>query len=551
MALSISCSERDIVSSNSSKRVVNRDDTSSHPKGLYAILGGGLVVRLLLAWAPVAWLLETILPDDAFYYFTIARNISRGGAPSFDGVNLTNGFHPLWTAVLLPIFSSISDRLVAIHAALTICALLDTLSIALVFELARRVGAAKSIALLAAAAYAFSPVVTTTAGGMNGLETGLNSFVILVYLLSYVDLVQKRRIELAGALYLGAVAGLLLLARTDNVVLLGVTSLHLLFTVESRSRRRLLAAVPVVLAITAPWLLWSQLQFGSFVQSSGRSIAFFSREYFTQSAWGLGDYARWIGENLLRLAHYFPIPVLSSFSDPMLGGALAFAVVIVLAWWLRLWQRESWRNASPIAIEVALVIAVTFLLYITTQTVRTVVMRTWYYAPFVPVGYALLAGVLSSHIERFRSAPLWKPALLVLALGYIWASSGLIGISGGGRDLARYRLALHINAEGTKGVIGAWNAGVLGYVVEGARVVDLDGVVNNSIIPHIRAHRLGDYCRESGINYLADDLGSMRVWSGYWSEDSTSIIDLVQPLYDIPLSDARDTLRFGTILIHY
>ncbi len=36
------------------------------------------------------------LAPDAFYYFTVARNISRLGSISFDQEHPTNGFHPLW-----------------------------------------------------------------------------------------------------------------------------------------------------------------------------------------------------------------------------------------------------------------------------------------------------------------------------------------------------------------------------------------------------------------------------------------------------------------------
>lgn len=38
--------------------------------------------------------------DDAFFYFQIARNIAETGRASFDGTDLTNGFHPLWMGLL-------------------------------------------------------------------------------------------------------------------------------------------------------------------------------------------------------------------------------------------------------------------------------------------------------------------------------------------------------------------------------------------------------------------------------------------------------------------
>ena len=37
--------------------------------------------------------------DDAYYYFKVAQNISEGHGSTFDGINLTNGYHPLWMLV--------------------------------------------------------------------------------------------------------------------------------------------------------------------------------------------------------------------------------------------------------------------------------------------------------------------------------------------------------------------------------------------------------------------------------------------------------------------
>src|SRR5262245_7754188 len=45
-----------------------------------------------------------LLPDDAFYYFQVARHASLGNSLSFDGVHPTHGFHPLWAWVLIPLY---------------------------------------------------------------------------------------------------------------------------------------------------------------------------------------------------------------------------------------------------------------------------------------------------------------------------------------------------------------------------------------------------------------------------------------------------------------
>ena len=51
---------------------------------------------VLVRWGPAPF---TVTFDDAYYYFAIARHLAEGHGSSFDGINLTNGYHPLWLAV--------------------------------------------------------------------------------------------------------------------------------------------------------------------------------------------------------------------------------------------------------------------------------------------------------------------------------------------------------------------------------------------------------------------------------------------------------------------
>src|ERR1700691_5333604 len=42
-----------------------------------------------------------LFSDDAYYYFVVARRLVQTGRSSFDGFTLTNGYHPLWMALLV------------------------------------------------------------------------------------------------------------------------------------------------------------------------------------------------------------------------------------------------------------------------------------------------------------------------------------------------------------------------------------------------------------------------------------------------------------------
>ena len=62
-----------------------------------AACAGILAVALLL----LGVFPNAVFEDDAYFYFQIARNILVHGASSFDGLTLTNGYHPLWMGVLV------------------------------------------------------------------------------------------------------------------------------------------------------------------------------------------------------------------------------------------------------------------------------------------------------------------------------------------------------------------------------------------------------------------------------------------------------------------
>ena len=61
---------------------------------------GGVYVSV----APANSLMRWYNIDDAFYYYKVAQNVLAGHGFTFDQINLTNGFHPLWMVVCLGVF---------------------------------------------------------------------------------------------------------------------------------------------------------------------------------------------------------------------------------------------------------------------------------------------------------------------------------------------------------------------------------------------------------------------------------------------------------------
>ena len=73
----------------------------------------GLV--LIIAWNEGPFALTF---DDAYYYFGIARNVAEGHGSTFDRLNSTNGYHPLWLALAVPFYAAGLDGMAAVRALL-------------------------------------------------------------------------------------------------------------------------------------------------------------------------------------------------------------------------------------------------------------------------------------------------------------------------------------------------------------------------------------------------------------------------------------------------
>ena len=185
-----------------------------------ALLAGptllGLGLRLSWVIGDLDELLRYATSDDAYYYFEIARRVASGAPPSLDGETATNGFHPLWLALLVPVQWLVREGELALRLGLALGAALGAGSIALLQRSVARVTASPAAAVFAATLYAVHPTAITES--VNGLETALAVFttawLVDRFLAATMDPPSRR-----SALWLGVAGAAALLARTDAVFL--------------------------------------------------------------------------------------------------------------------------------------------------------------------------------------------------------------------------------------------------------------------------------------------------------------------------------------------
>ncbi len=164
--------------------------------------------------ADLPWLIAR-MPDDAFYYIRIGQNLARGNGSTFDGVHLTNGFHPLWEAVCTLCAVIIPSGTGLIRLVLLVGLAFAAAAAVLLVRLAARVVGTPG-ALFAAIVALHGPVPLSAQ--VNGMEGA-----VVVFALAVVATVLRRCLDRDGAdVWLGVAGAVLVLARLDLILVVWI-----------------------------------------------------------------------------------------------------------------------------------------------------------------------------------------------------------------------------------------------------------------------------------------------------------------------------------------
>ncbi len=500
-----------------------RDDAVSPPDRaarLVLTLGLALGFAVMTAWAflPVSTLLNWI-PDDSFYYFQPASLMARGYIPSFDGVNVGTGFHPLWMLLLIPVFrlKEVNADL-PVHLALTLSAALFTFAGYLVYKILRRLDVAPLFSAYGAAAFVLWPGGIAIA--VDGEVTPVNLCVLGLLLLHYLKIFRAEAVSRRDALVFGLMGGLAFLARNDNVILF-----ILLLAVFILRKRNLAAWPTAALALASaavvvlPWVVWNFALTKKLFPSSTDAVPTMLHVYYLRHNSGSTAAVAQAVKNLAT-----EIKTLARFSPLSVGIIFFYGFV------------TSWAARGDRGRRNNFYVLLTFLSFFVLLYVLNVGVR--WYIRFWHLGVGLLVNQLflwwglhlwAEHARRPRLVA-HGAALCLLALFavtgvylaatpyYPWQDEMRAG-GAWARAHARER-------------VGAFNAGIIAYY--GAdNVVDLDGNMNASALQALKRRELYKYCAEQGIAYIVDfDMAAVERYRRFWPEAMMSRLKPVRKFDD-------------------
>lgn len=157
--------------------------------------------------------------DDAYYYFKVAQNISEGHGSTFDGIHATNGYHPLWLLICIPIFSLARyDLILPLRVLVVVSGVLQLGTALLLYRLVRKVFS-EPIAMITSAYWVFNSYILLFLY-RTGVEAIIALFFIMLLLvlaLRFEESWRTARPSAAQLSLLAAVASLVVFSRLDLI----------------------------------------------------------------------------------------------------------------------------------------------------------------------------------------------------------------------------------------------------------------------------------------------------------------------------------------------
>ncbi len=163
------------------------------------------------------------LEDDFFYYAQVAQNLALHGRSTFDGIHLTNGYHPLWLLVL-----TLITKLTGVGGVLNPSSIfpfaisLETIQVALLLGVSYFVLRVSRLYCSDIISACIQMLVASSALVLirTGMEVGLT--LLLGFGLLWFRLRPDFRWSPANSFYYGFLASMMVLSRLDTILFVGL-----------------------------------------------------------------------------------------------------------------------------------------------------------------------------------------------------------------------------------------------------------------------------------------------------------------------------------------
>jgi hypothetical protein len=435
-----------------------------------------LTLIVLAAVLPIDRVATTFYNDDGFFYLVMARNQALGHFSTFDGTELTNGYHPLWLVLITPLFLLPIGKDLACRLVVILSVLLFAGAGTLIARSVRTTeGGDRRAAIGVSLLYLLVAI-----SGWYGLESPLAAFFIAVLVVVSRDAAPSLDGSGPGGplLTTGVVGAAAILARLDSGLF--VTPILLSLAVSTRSvRRAALLLGPAALTVGG-FLVASRVVFGHAMPISGALKSGFP---------------------------HFRLPAMA-LTDPRWGRVALTAVLLGVPMAVLLLRRRTTDRDTGVHLPVerawtyGLAGGFGHLFYdLAFQRDADWGLMPWHFAASLALGVAVATFVVPIPRARWTMA-LVAGAMLVAPLAaftrlgpFRTVEKRMMGLM----NCARW-LEQHPSPPGTS--VGVTDPGLVAYF-SGHATVSLDGLINNYRFQRVLANgELAQYLDEKHVDYV-------------------------------------------------
>ncbi|MBI5641337.1 MAG: hypothetical protein HZA17_13025 [Nitrospirae bacterium] len=415
--------------------------------------------------------------DDAYYYIVPARNFVESGIFSFDGVNKTNGFHPLWM-FLLAVTYKIAGTEIPLHAQIFSVKLVETFLLVLAIWssclFAYRLKKADN-PLFVGFVGILCLLLYPQARGLFliGMESTLSMLILIWIIYGMVS---------SGTSLLFALFPLFFLARLDSLVfIISPIILFYLFRSADSKKRLLLLLFPLGLTVFI-YLLSNYLLFDHFKPISGALKSSFPRPVMHLSF--LSDPVMYS----IQSGRYFDLLIYPNLVN-------IFCIIIVSSYLLLKKPPEGKGTSLLFLFNGICYLLVLNLLFFQKWNKQ---IESWYLV--LP---SLLAIFTLSCSLRSWPAKKAFPGLRSIAVIVLFSVFGAYYLAQAPQAVKEksYSDGLFSFLD-KQSVIGATDCGMVGFWSE-RRVVNLDGLINSYEYQEaIRDRRLREFLDKNSVTHI-------------------------------------------------
>ena len=475
---------------------------------LLLLITASFVLRLFLINQDISVILNKFLADDAYYYYALAKNIVNGHGIVFNYGIPTNGFHPLYVLILVPIFKLLYPYGVnlPIYASLIILTLFSVgTSIFLYLIVSKFLN--KEAGLLAAFIWLFNPYILFVS--LMGLETPIQIFFISLLTYFIVTKGSETHFSTHESVIIGLLIGIIFLSRMDGVFIgigvIGTFAIRKLFkngefrisNLKRLLQPDLVIMISVAFLMVLPWIAWNLIELNRITPVSGEALRMIRLSSSSYPNLVIGS----IYKTGTFVANFFFIP----FTNIIQGFLVVFLALIAPSIVLIL-KKDDLIHKLISSLDFLVISSVFYYVFYWFYELG---FREWYslYTSFLVT--IVFSTMIVKVIQRIELKKIKQIAYIILTCILVSAFifGGIVKYKQGNypQEKLKWEVAnyLESNIPPNK-TIGSFNTGIYQYYTKKHDVINLDGVMNPEAYQAKKNGSIELYILEKNITYIVD-----------------------------------------------